>query len=235
MSFDAAEGGGKAALLHYAVHAPDGSFPMHISDPQSPVGTQVKVPEGTLRIAPFVQKPKVTNERQQQCLVEGCYTLCVRDTAGTHVGDFEINPWGALVYKAGTTKRPAIVARAGTPTRTVYFVYDEKVSGGRGPLRFALEYKREQYVNERKLHGSDGWDYNFASPDGVVSVYPASAVRLLFEKLSVEADAANKKALAELEEWANSRSSNGLYTGIPGASTQSSVPGSGGGYCTGGG
>jgi len=227
-SFDSAARGGKTALLHYAVHTAGGAKPMRISDPKSPVGTQVDLPQGKLKIAPFVCKPVITNAHMEQCQVSGCYTLCLRDPAGTHIGDFEINPWGALVLKCGTTKEPAYVARAGSPTRTVYFVYDKKPSGGHGPLRFALEYQRRQYVNNHKLTGSDGWNYDFQSPDGSLLIYQPDAVRLLFQKLNADADEANKKTLAELEDWTNRKNINGLT--IAGGETAPS-----GGYCTGGG
>ena len=120
LTFAGAQPGGKLAHLTYTVGAPTGQLPMEITDPAKPSGTEVKLEGCVLGLKPFVMKPKVSNARRQECKVNGCYTLCVRGTDGVHIGDFEINDWGALVLKNDTTDAPVRVHRATTPQRPVY-------------------------------------------------------------------------------------------------------------------
>jgi hypothetical protein len=213
LTFADARPGGTLAHLTYTVDAPTGQLPMEITDPAKPSGAELKLPECVLKLKPFVMKPKIGNAQRQECKVNGCYTLCVRGSDGVHIGDFEINDWGALVLKNDTTEEPVRVHRATTPERTMYFVYDRKAEGGLGGLRFALEYAPNELYTAHELQGDDGWQYRFESRDGTLKVHPPDSVTGLHDLLAQVEEQQRDALQARHKQWQQERKAAQYCTG----------------------
>lgn len=171
------------ARLNYEVLAPTGAQPMQLTDPGKPLGTLVELEHATLRIHPFVCKPKL-NSRQQKAAVAGCYTLCVRDSRGVHVGDFEVNDLGAMVLKPDTADKSLDIERITTVERTVFFVYDKLPGGQRSAPILGLEFQPHETQGGCTVAGGDDWHYSFSSPDGRLIVYKAQGLGHLPDQMA---------------------------------------------------
>ena len=201
------------AKLSYAVSTPSGDLPMELTDPDNPQGAVIKLSQCTIRTQPFVGIPEVTNERMQECKVHCCYTVCVRDPQGGHLGDFEINDWGALVLKGATVPPDVDVQRVSTSEHTVYFFYHNKPGAPRTNLLFALEFHLNKFFTKLTSVASDGWRYTFWSPDGKLLVHDPSTLAGKQEKLLAQAAAEQGQRDQDLAAWDPKKSSQSCRTG----------------------
>lgn len=180
---------------------------MQLTDPEQPRGAEVKLDLCTIKAKPYVCKPRISHHGMQQCKVNCVYTLCVRDAGGTHVGDFEINDWSALVIKSATVADELEYKLYSTSERALYFIYRKSRSGGAGELLFALEYVANQGQTLRELSASDGWHYTFWAPDGRLLVHHPSSLGGLADEMVQQSYGELAQRDAAIEEMEQQRKS----------------------------
>lgn len=192
----------RVAKLSYAVATPSGVCPMELLDPDNPQGAEVKLALCTIKAKPFVGIPKVTNQKMQECTVHCCYTLCVRDALGVHLGDFEINDWGALVLKGDTVSPEVDVQCASTAEHTMYFYYRNRPGQARTKLILALEYHLDKFYTKLTSVAADGWKYTFWAPDGKLLVHDPTTLAGLQDTLLARAGTEQEGREKFLDDWA---------------------------------
>jgi hypothetical protein len=203
LAFEGAAPGGDLAKLSYAVGEPDGVQPLTLTDVEKPPTATLTSYYATVKVSPWVLKPKVTNKVRQECWVRGAWSLCVRDSAGEHVGDFEVIENGALVLMDGSVSENIEVESVNSGERSLYYVYRKAPGGTRGEPTFAIEYTRDPAYAVHAMKAGDGWSYEFENPSGTLVLHDATTLLGLRDTLLASAESATAEQRAKLEEWAS--------------------------------
>jgi hypothetical protein len=165
---------------------------MELSDAANPKGTVVKKGGYEIHLNTYIGQPKVVDQRNQECLVQGAYTICIVSDSGERIGEFEVDPGGHLVYKGGTSSSTVGVKMISTRDRTLYTIHHRPVSGAPGAAFLGIEFTPGPNAVEHKTVASDGWTYRFDFWDGTLWLHPADHMGDMPQELQLRAEAEEK-------------------------------------------
>jgi hypothetical protein len=203
LAFRDASKNGDPALLQYAVTGPAGEQALKMTSVKEQPEAKVDSEYAIVRVKPYALAPRITNEMLQECIARGAWSLCVREPGGAHVGDFEINDWGALILKNGTTDDGLEIERVTADKRSLFFVYRKQSGGVRGDALLVLEYVRNEFYTRHETVGSDGWNYTFENPAGTVALHDPASLTTRREMMLAMAGGEKEQREKELSDWAS--------------------------------
>jgi len=188
------------ATLGFAVAgAPDGKKSMALTNPKSPEGTEVELPFCGLDIAPKIITAKTNGA--DKCSAYGGYSVELTDKDGKMMGAFEVNDKGSMVI-ATNSKVTSYQPRLSFCGENIdgekidrFMIYPKNMGAGEkfAPL-MAIEYRQAEEATEHEFSAPDGYDYTYNFHDGLLRVYPASALEELADEAACDTRAMSKTA-----------------------------------------